>query len=160
MKGVRAVVHQSSSLSDSVKLVLSTRSPSVAVVADIAPMWITASSLRAPSHENRSSGGTASASCRFCRLRHLPSEPRTSQTAMSVRPASLRLATTFDPINPAPPVTNNIGPPAQRDALRRFSLPYRRMELVCLSPHAGATAVEQRGEQARCRALDSAARAG
>jgi hypothetical protein len=27
---------------------------------------------------------------------------------MSARPASLRLATTFDPMNPAPPVTNNI----------------------------------------------------
>jgi hypothetical protein len=32
-------------------------------------------------------------------------------TAMSVRPASLRLATTFDPMNPAPPVTNNIDRP-------------------------------------------------
>jgi hypothetical protein len=29
-------------------------------------------------------------------------------TATSLRPASLRLATTFDPMNPAPPVTNNI----------------------------------------------------
>ena len=45
---------------------------------------------------------------RFCRLRHLPSLPSVSQTAKSVRPASLRLATTFDPMNPAPPVTNNI----------------------------------------------------
>ncbi len=29
-------------------------------------------------------------------------------TAMSGRPASLRLATTFDPMKPAPPVTSNI----------------------------------------------------
>jgi hypothetical protein len=27
---------------------------------------------------------------------------------MSVRPASFRLATTFEPMKPAPPVTNNI----------------------------------------------------
>jgi hypothetical protein len=31
-----------------------------------------------------------------------------SLTAMSECPASLRLATTFDPMKPAPPVTNNI----------------------------------------------------
>ena len=35
--------------------------------------------------------------------------PSQSLTTTSARPASLRLATTFDPINPAPPVTNNIG---------------------------------------------------
>jgi hypothetical protein len=29
-------------------------------------------------------------------------------TTISLRPASLRLATTFDPMNPAPPVTRNI----------------------------------------------------
>ena len=52
--------------------------------------------------------GTKSASWRPARLRHLPSLPRISLTAMSVRPASLRLATTFDPMKPAPPVTNNI----------------------------------------------------
>src|SRR4051812_18927120 len=49
-----------------------------------------------------------SASRRFCRLRHLPSWPSQSLTATSCRPASLRLATTFDPMNPAPPVTNSI----------------------------------------------------
>ena len=49
-----------------------------------------------------------SATWRFCRLRHLPSEPSQSFTATSVRPASLRLATTFDPMNPAPPVTKII----------------------------------------------------
>ena len=38
----------------------------------------------------------------------MPSLPRMSLTTISVRPASLRLATTFDPMNPAPPVTNNI----------------------------------------------------
>ena len=31
-----------------------------------------------------------------------------SLTAMSARPASLRLATTFDPMKPAPPVTKSI----------------------------------------------------
>jgi hypothetical protein len=31
-----------------------------------------------------------------------------SLTAMSAHPASLRLASTFDPMKPAPPVTNNI----------------------------------------------------
>src|SRR6202011_135532 len=39
-----------------------------------------------------------------------PSEPSRSLTTMSERPASLRLATTFDPMKPAPPVTNHIDP--------------------------------------------------
>src|SRR5258708_35473741 len=50
-----------------------------------------------------------SASWRFCRLRHLPSDPSTSLTTTSACPASLRSATTFDPMNPAPPVTRNMG---------------------------------------------------
>ena len=50
----------------------------------------------------------AAASWRFCKLRHLPSVPIQSFTAMSLRPASLRLATTFDPMKPAPPVTKII----------------------------------------------------
>src|SRR5262249_39453820 len=49
---------------------------------------------------------------RCCRLRHLPAEPSRSLTTTSVRPASLRLATTFDPINPAPPVTSSIKQPS------------------------------------------------
>ena len=52
-----------------------------------------------------------SASWRLARLRHLPSWPRTSQTATSARPASFSAATTFDPIKPAPPVTSNIACP-------------------------------------------------
>ena len=54
-----------------------------------------------------------SASWRLARLRHLSSAPGWSLTAMSVRPASFRAATTFDPMNPAPPVTKimRIPPP-------------------------------------------------
>jgi hypothetical protein len=43
-----------------------------------------------------------------------------------VRPASLRLATTFDPMNPAPPVTKYIDAAAPLEvgsALRRFAIP-------------------------------------
>ena len=82
-------------------------------------MWMTASSLRPSSQANRSSGGTTSASWRFARLRHLPCEPRTSLTTTSLRPASLRLATMFDPMNPAPPVTNSI--PIRRAGIFRPS---------------------------------------
>jgi ADP-L-glycero-D-manno-heptose 6-epimerase len=53
-------------------------------------------------------GETTSATWRLARLRHLPSAPSTSLTAMSVRPASFKAATTFEPINPAPPVTRSI----------------------------------------------------
>ena len=56
MNGVRVAVHQSSSLSDRRKLVSITRSPSVAVVSEIAPMWMTASSLR-PSSQREQVGG-------------------------------------------------------------------------------------------------------
>ena len=108
MNGTRAFVHQSSSRSDSRKLFSITRSASVAVVSEMAPRWMTASSLRPSSQRNRSAGGTTSASCRLARLRHLPSVPSTSLTTMSVRPASFRAATTFEPINPAPPVTKSI----------------------------------------------------
>ena len=108
MNGVRVAAHQSNSRSDSRKLFSMTASPSVAVVEEMAPRCTTASSLRPSSQRNRSAGGTKSAIWRLARLRHLPSLPSMSLTAMSVRPASLRLATTFDPMNPAPPVTNNI----------------------------------------------------
>ena len=108
MNGVRVAAHQSNSRSDSRKLFSMTTSPSVAVVEEMAPICTTASSLRPSSQRNRSAGGTKSANWRLARLRHLPSLPSMSLTAMSVRPASLRLATTFDPMNPAPPVTNNI----------------------------------------------------
>src|SRR5580693_5978161 len=108
MNGVRAVAHQSNSRSDSRKLFSMMASPSVAVVEEMAPICTTASSLRPSSQRKRSAGGTKSAIWRLERLRHLPSLPRMSLTAISVRPASLRPATTFDPMNPAPPVTNNI----------------------------------------------------
>src|SRR5947209_7892473 len=71
---------------------------------------MTASSLRPASHFSRSMGATTSASWRFCRLRHLLPLSSRSLMAMSVRPRSLRFATTFDPMNPAPPVTSSIGP--------------------------------------------------
>src|SRR6266480_2378769 len=71
---------------------------------------MTASSLRPASHRSRSAGATTSASWRFCRLRHLLPVSSRSLTAMSVRPRSLRFATTFDPMNPAPPVTSSISP--------------------------------------------------
>src|SRR6266849_7201852 len=108
MKGVRVDVHQSSSRNDNRKLLSMTRSPSVAVVDEMAPRWITTSSLRPFSQSDKSDEGTKSASWRFCRLRHLPSDPSVSLTTTSVCPASFRSATTFDPMNPAPPVTSNI----------------------------------------------------
>ena len=120
MNGVRVAVHQSSSFSERRKLFSITASPSVAVVSEIAPRWITASSLRPSSQRPRSAGDTMSASWRFCRLRHFPSAPSQSLTATSARPASLRLATTFEPINPAPPVTSSMivsKYPARPDAL-------------------------------------------
>src|ERR1700675_4712354 len=46
MNGVAFSVHQSSSRIDSRKLVSITRSPSVAVVSEMAPKWIMASSRR------------------------------------------------------------------------------------------------------------------
>src|SRR6516164_5062302 len=69
---------------------------------------MTASSLRLSSHRRSSLGGTRSANLCFCRLRHLPSDPRASLIMMSEWPTSLRLATKFEPMNPAPPVTSNI----------------------------------------------------
>ena len=55
MNGVALAVHQSSSRIDSRKLVSITRSPSVAVVSEIAPRWMTASSRRPfePVHQFR-----------------------------------------------------------------------------------------------------------
>src|SRR5215207_5561559 len=78
---------------------------------------MTASSLRLPSQPKRSPGGTTSASRRLPRLRHFSSLPKWSLTTMSLRPASFRLATTFDPMNPAPPVTNSIPTPLDFDSL-------------------------------------------
>ena len=46
MNGVALAVHQSSSRIDRRKLVSMTRSPSVAVVSEIAPRWMIASSRR------------------------------------------------------------------------------------------------------------------
>ncbi len=58
---------------------------------------------------NRSAGATTSATWRLARLRHLPSLPSTSLTAISVRPATRSgPRPTFEPINPAPPVTRSI----------------------------------------------------
>src|SRR6185436_21061314 len=48
---------------------------------------------------------------RLPRLRHFSSLPKWSLTTMSDCPASFRLATTFDPMNPAPPVTKSIPTP-------------------------------------------------
>ena len=71
-------------------------------------MWMTASSLRASSQRNRSPVPTTSASRRLARFRHFWSVPSTSLTTTSVRPASFKAATTFEPMNPAPPVTKSI----------------------------------------------------
>ena len=118
MNGVRVAVHQSSSRSDSRRLFSVTRSASVTVVSEIAPMWMTASSLRPSSHAISSPGGTTSATWRLARLRHLASSwPNWSLTTTSAWPASLRLATTFDPMKPAPPVTKNMQPLAALRAL-------------------------------------------
>ena len=54
MNGTPFAVHQSSRRIEKRKLVSITRSPSVAVVSEIAPRWITASSLR-PSSQSISS---------------------------------------------------------------------------------------------------------
>src|SRR6185437_612321 len=116
MNGVAVAVHQSSRRNEKRKLVSITRSPSVAVVSEIAPRWITASSLPPLSQPISSEGGTKSASWRLARLRHLPSWPSRSETTTSARPASFNAATTFDPIKPAPPVTSNIPSPASRCA--------------------------------------------
>ncbi len=140
MNGVRVAVHQSSSMSGRRKLVSMTRSPSLAVVSEIAPMWKTASSLRPDSQPARSAGATKSASRRFCRLRHLPSEPRKSHTATSPCPASLRRATRFDPMKPAPPVTKNMPYP---ETVRAAAA------LLCPSPagHRNTMAVSTRPPQ-------------
>src|SRR5262245_3043773 len=74
---------------------------------------MTASSLRRSSQPISSPGGTTSANWRLPRLRHLSALPNASLTTISVRPASLRPATRLDPMNPAPPVTNNIRPRRQ-----------------------------------------------
>src|SRR6516165_5196428 len=130
MNGVPVAVHQSSRRSGRRKLVSMTRSPSVAVVSEIAPMWKMAWSSRPASQADRSAGGTKSASRRFCRLRHLPSEPRWSHTATSPCPASLSRATRLDPMKPAPPVTKNMPCP---ETVRAAAA------LLCPSPGAIAT---------------------
>src|SRR6266571_3419196 len=109
-----------------------TRSPSVAVVSEMAPRWMTASSRRPFSQSASSAGGTMSASWRLARLRHLPSWPSTSQTVTSVRPASFNAATTFDPIKPAPPVTSNMPIPAL--LLRRQLCPSPGWQATWLVP--------------------------
>src|ERR1700731_1254474 len=139
MNGVAWAVHQSKSRIDSRKLVSITRSPSVAVVSEIAPRWMTASSRRPSRQFGNSAGGTMSASWRLARLRHLPSWPSTSLTTTSARSASLSAATTFDPIKPAPPVTSNMTYPAQ--IVRRQ---------LCPTPASQATRVIRRGEDDRC----------
>ena len=145
MKGVRVCVHQSSRRSDRRKLFSITRSPSVAVVSEMAPMWMTASSLRASSQAASSAGGTRSAIWRLARLRHLASSrPSVSLTTMSVAPASLRLATTFDPMKPAPPVTKNILPLAGAVGPRGPSFaPVRgAAQRACQSPVNGSAGVK------------------
>src|SRR5262249_22968855 len=72
-------------------------------------------------------GGTRSATWCFARLRYLASSrPSRSLTTTSVDPASLRLATMFDPMNPAPPVTKNIPALATRWPQDRTFAPARR----------------------------------
>ena len=68
MNGVALAVHQSSSRIEKRKLVSITRSPSVAVVSEMAPRWMTASSLRPFSQSASSAGGTMSASWRLARF--------------------------------------------------------------------------------------------
>ena len=53
MNGTRAPVHQSSRRSERRKLFSMTRSPSVAVVSEMAPRWMTASSLRPSSQREQ-----------------------------------------------------------------------------------------------------------
>ena len=53
MNGTPRAVHQSSSRSERRKLFSITRSASVAVVSEIAPMWMTASSLRPSSQREQ-----------------------------------------------------------------------------------------------------------
>ena len=132
MNGVRVAVHQSSRRSDRRKLFSIIRSPSVAVVSEMAPMWMTASSLRPSSQLINSAGGTRSATWRLARLRHLASSwPSRSLTTISLAPASLRLATTFDPMNPAPPVTKNMPYLAARQS---FAPVRGRAQLLGLIP--------------------------
>ena len=73
MNGVRVAVHQSSSRSERRKLVSITRSPSVAVVSEIAPMWMTASSLRPSSQREQVGRRHDVGDLALGRLRHLPS---------------------------------------------------------------------------------------
>src|ERR1700730_7237315 len=130
MHGVAWAVHQSSSRIDRRKLVSITRSPSVAVVSEMAPRWMMASSRRPLSQSGNCAGGTMSASWRLARFRHLPSWPRTSQTTTSARPASFNAATTFDPIKPAPPVTSNMRYPALIVGCQLCPSPARQATLV------------------------------
>src|SRR5579883_3370819 len=76
-----------------------------------------------------------SASWRLARLRHLSAWPRESFTTTSLAPPSLRLATTFEPINPAPPVTKNMNDP---------------FRLLCLSKKERAR-ILRRSFAPRCR---------
>ncbi len=135
MNGVRDSVHQSSRRSDRRKLLSITASPSRAVVSEIAPRWMTASSLRPSSQRGRSAGGMKSASWRFCRLRHFVSLPSISFTTTSPRPASFRLATTFEPMKPAPPVTNNIDArPRPAGAPLPLPHPHDRRNMAAATP--------------------------
>src|SRR5215475_4138111 len=140
MKRERVAVHQSRSLSESRKLVARTKSASVAVVSEIAPRWMTASSLRLSSQPTSSPGGTTSATRHLPRLRHLPASPNESLTTMSVRPASFRPATRLEPMKPAPPVTNNIThpppllPPLCPRALARATSSPEKRKVACGRP--------------------------
>src|SRR3954468_9697140 len=159
MNGTPLTVHQSSSRIDSRKLVSITSSPSVAVVSEMAPIWMTASRPRPFSHSISSAGGTMSASCRLARLRHLPSWPSTSHTATSARPASFKAATTFDPINPAPPVTSSIVSPSAgpvRPCCATFALVAQRRQ-----PGGGMRRCQRRGNgEARAKLLVLSCRTG
>ena len=118
MNGVRVAVHRSSSLSERRKLLSSRRYRLVPVVSKIAPDGsrhrVFAPRARRRDHRDHHVG-----EWRFCRLRHFPSLPSQSLTATSWRPASSRLATTLDPINPHP------RSPKTFDGPRRPPLPTR-----------------------------------
>ena len=112
MNGVALAVHQSSSRIDRRKLVSITRSPSVAVVSEMAPRWMTASSRRPFSQSMQFRRRHDIGELALGQIAPFAVMAEQSQTTTSARPASFNAATTFDPIKPAPPVTSNMPIPA------------------------------------------------
>ncbi len=105
MKGTPASAHQSHSICGRAMLVAATRSPSVSVVALIAPMWNSALTRGALARKaGRSSGATMPAIGCLARLRHFWPWRRRSTTTTS-SPLAQSAAARLEPMNPAPPVT-------------------------------------------------------